>query len=140
MILLVEDNEDDAALIVRVLEKQLPGSAIRVAQDGDEALELLANWSDQPLQLVLLDVHLPRVSGLQVLEKLRASPLTRHVPVVMISGSFDSSVVARSYDLGANSFLDKADQAEQFEATIQQVVPYWLHLNHSCDPQGGDGR
>lgn len=140
MILLVEDSEDDAALILRVLGKQLPDSAIRVARDGSEALDLLANWGGQPLQLVLLDVHLPRVSGLQVLEELRKSPLTRHVPVVMISGSFDSSDVTRSYDLGANSFLDKADQAEQFEATIQQVVPYWLHLNHSCNSQGADCR
>ncbi len=136
MILLVEDSEDDAILMLRVLGKQLPSSAIRVARDGSEALDLLANWGDRKLQLVLLDVHLPGVSGLQVLEELRKSPLTRHVPVVMLSASLDNSDVARSYDLGANSFLNKADKAEQFEATIQQVVPYWLHLNRPCTPPG----
>ncbi len=136
MILLVEDSEDDAILMLRVLGKHLPSSAIRVARDGSEALDLLANWGDQKLQLVLLDVHLPGVSGLQVLEELRKSPLTRHVPVVMLSASLDNSDVARSYDLGANSFLNKADKAEQFEATIQQVVPYWLHLNRPCTPPG----
>jgi len=136
MILLVEDSEDDATLMLRVLGKQLPDSAIRVARDGSEALDLLVNWGDQELQLVLLDVHLPRVSGLQVLEELRKFPLTRHVPVVMISGSLNKGDVIRSYDLGANSFLNKADKAEQFEATIQQVIPYWLHLNHPCSTPG----
>jgi len=140
MILLVEDSEDDATLILRVLGKYLPDSDIRVARDGSEALDLLANWGDQALQLVLLNVHLPHVSGLQVLEELRKSPLTSQVPVVMISGSFDNSDVTRSYDLGANSFLSKTDQAEQFEATIKHIVPYWLHLNHSCYPQETDCR
>ena len=118
MILLVEDNEDDATLMLRALGKQLPDSAIRVAHDGSEALDLLANWGDQELQLVLLDVHLLRVSGLQVLEELRKSFLICHVPVVMISGSLNKGDVIRSYDLGANSFLNKADKAEQFAAII----------------------
>ncbi|MFQ5642461.1 MAG: response regulator [Thiogranum sp.] len=131
MILLVEDSEDDAALMLRVLGKQLADSRIRVARDGSEALELLANWGNEELHLILLDVHLPRVSGLEVLEELRKSPFTRHVPVVMLSGSQDNNDVIRSYDLGANSFLVKAGQAEQFEATMHEIIPYWLHLNHA---------
>ncbi|GMQ89233.1 MAG: response regulator [Gammaproteobacteria bacterium] len=139
MILLVEDSEDDATLISRVLAKQVPSSTIRVAHNGSEALELLSGWDGEELQLILLDVNLPQVSGLQVLKELRKSPLTRHVPVVMLSGSSNNSDVAQSYDLGANSFLNKADQAEHFEATIQQVVPYWLHLNHPCPSPGSTG-
>ncbi len=136
MILLVEDSKDDATLILRVLAKQVPKSTIRVAKDGGEALEWLSSWDGEELQLILLDVNLPQVSGLQVLKELRKSPLTRHVPVVMLSGSSNNSDVTRSYDLGANSFLNKADRAEHFEATIQQVVPYWLHLNHPCPAPG----
>lgn len=136
MILLVEDNEDDTTLILRVLAKQLPGSAIRVARDGSEALELLTNWDNEDLQLILLDVDLPQVSGLQVLKKLRKLPFMRHVPVVMLSGSLNNNDVAQSYDLGANSFLNKADHAKHLEATIQQVVPYWLHLNYPCPIPG----
>jgi len=131
MILLVENSEDDAALMRRILGKQLPDSEICVAKDGREALELLASWGDEKPQLLLIDVHLPRVSRLQVLEEVRKSPLTRHVPVVMLSSSQDNSDVMRSYDLGANSFLVKADQTGQFEATIHEIVPYWLHLNHT---------
>ncbi len=138
MILLVEDNEDDASLIVRVLAKQLPGSAIRVARDGSEALKLLTNWDGDELQLILLDVDLPQVSGLQVLKELRKLPLMRHIPVVMLSGSLNNDDVIQSYDLGANSFLNKTDRAGHMEATIQQVVPYWLHLNYPCPATGND--
>jgi len=140
MILLVEDNEDDVTLIARVLAKQLPDSAIRVARDGSEALELLTNWDGEDLQLILLDVNLPQVSGLQVLKELRKLPLTRHVPVVMLSSSLDNNDVIQSYDLGANSFLNKTDRVEHLEATIQQVVPYWLHLNYPCPATGNDCR
>ena len=136
MILLVEDNDDDAALILRILRRQLPDTEILVAGDGSEALELIGKQGERELQLVLLDVHLPRISGLQVLEELRKSPLTRRVPVVMLSGSKHHSDVLRSYDLGANSFLLKAEQAEQLEATIQEIVPYWLHLNHTLSAPG----
>ena len=136
MILLVENSEDDATLISSVLAKQVPSSTIRVAKDGSEALELLSSWGDEELQLILLDVNLPQVSGLQVLEELRKLPVSRHVPVVMLSSSSNNNDVIQSYDLGANSFLNKAGQTEHFEATIQQVVPYWLHLNHPFPSPG----
>jgi two-component system response regulator len=130
MILLVEDNDNDASLMLRVLNKQSPSTTIRVARDGAEALDMLESQDTEPPQLILLDLHLPGISGLQVLQKLRENELTRHVPVVMISGSHSDADVGRSYDLGANSFLSKTGKPEQFEETVRQVIPYWLHLNH----------
>jgi CheY-like chemotaxis protein len=130
MILLVEDDNNDTALILRVLKQQVPADSIRHVSDGDAALELLKNWDGEPLQLILLDLNLPTRSGLDVLKQLRDTRETSHVPVVVMSGSSDANDVTRSYDLGANSFLSKTDRAEQFEDTVRQIAPYWLKLNH----------
>jgi two-component system response regulator len=129
MLLVIEDNDDDAALIQRTLGQQTPPENIRRVSDGKAALELLESWQGAPPQLVLLDLDLPTLSGLEVLKQLRKMPQTRHVPVVVMGDSADRNDVARSYDLGANSFLSKADRAEQFERTISHLVPYWLELN-----------
>jgi len=130
MILLVEDDNNDAALILRILKQQVPAGSIRHVSDGDAAIELIQHWDGEPLQLILLDLHLPTLSGLEVLKQLRSARQTRHVPVVVMSGSSDADDVARSYDLGANSFLSKTDRAEEFEDTVRQIAPYWLKLNH----------
>lgn len=130
MILLVEDDSNDAALILRTLEQQVPAGSIHHVSDGDAAIELLQNRDGEPLRLILLDLHLPTLSGLDVLKQLRSAPLTRHVPVVILSDSSDAEDVGRSYDLGANSFLNKTDRATQFEDTLSQIAPYWLQLNH----------
>ena len=140
MILLVEDNDKDAALMLRVLEEQSPSIKVRVAKDGAEALEMLENPNIQPLQLILLDLHLPRFSGLQVLQKLRQREPTRHVPIVMISGSQSEAEVAEAYDLGANSFLSKTDRSAGFQDTVKQVIPYWLQLNHPYIQAGASHR
>jgi CheY-like chemotaxis protein len=102
---------------------------VRRVSDGNEAMTLLGSWTGAPVQLVLLDLDSPSLSGLEVLKQLRKARQTRHVPVVVMSGSTNRDDVARSYDLGANSFISKTDRAEQFEQTISHLVPYWLTLN-----------
>lgn len=136
MILLVEDNENDASLISRILQKQVPDSTIHVAQDGEEALAFLEQADNASLRLVLLDLHLPRMSGLEVLRELRSHPHGRHVPVIVISGSRENQDVIASYDLGANSFLRKTVQCRQFEDTVRLIAPYWLNLNRPYATQG----
>lgn len=130
MILLVEDDDNDVSLILRVLKQQSPSTTIRVARNGEEALAVLESRDAEPPQLILLDLHLPTISGLQVLQELRENAFTCHTPVVMLSSSQDANDVARSYDLGANSFLDKTDKPDQFEDTVKLVIAYWLQLNH----------
>jgi two-component system response regulator len=131
MILLAENNDSDAELILRTLQQQVPANSIRHARDGIEAIELLKQWHGEPAQLILLNVNLPGISGLDVLKHVRASRQTSHVPVVMLINSDDSNDIARSYDLGANSLLSKSDRGTSFAETVSQIVPYWLELNHS---------
>jgi len=130
MILLAEDDDNDAALILRTLQQQVPADSIRHAHDGAEAVEMLNQWQGEPVQLILLDLNLPGLSGLDVLQHVRATGRTSHVPVVMLTSSDSSSDIARSYDLGANSLLSKSDHGTNFAETVSQIVPYWLKLNH----------
>jgi len=132
MILLVDDNKDDAALILRSLKPQLSAGGIRHVTDGDAAMEFLQQRDGQPLQLILLDLHMPTLPGFDVLKRLRSNEHTRRTPVVIVSGSDLSGDVARSYDLGANSFINKNDQPKQFAETVRQVTDYWLTLNYLC--------
>ncbi len=136
MILLAEDNNEDAELILGTLQKQVPSSNIRHAQDGNEAMKLITQWDDEPLQLVLLNVNLPQLSGLDVLKQLRTKPETSHVPVIMLSTSEDNNDISRSYGLGANSFINKASQSTDFGEAIKQIAPYWLALNQPYIQQG----
>lgn len=129
MVLVIEDDDEDAALIQRILEQTVPTRRMHRASAGKQAIELLANWKNTPPQLVLLDLHLPTRSGLEVLRCLRETQETRHVPVIVMAESVDREDVARSYDLGANSFICKADRAEQFEQTMMHLFCYWLELN-----------
>ena len=129
MILLVENNSSDAELILGAVQQQLPASSIQHARNGSEAIDLVKQWDGEPLQLVLLNINLPGLSGLEVLKQLRAKRETRHVPVVMLGASEDSNDVSRSYDLGANSFISKSDHAADFSETVRQIVPYWIELN-----------
>jgi two-component system response regulator len=129
MVLIIDDHDNDAALIKRILSKQVPPQTIRHVDDGDEAIALLGDCAGETLELVLLDLHLPKGQGLEVLKQLRASPHARHVPVVVMAGSADDDEVGRSYDLGANSVLRKDTDTEHSEYAIEQVGHYWLGLN-----------
>jgi two-component system response regulator len=135
LLLLVEDNRDDEALVLRALRKGELSPRVVVAHDGVEALKYLlpssaAEERIAPLpHLVLLDMNLPRMSGLEVLRRLRADERTRRLPVVMLTSSREERDVAQSYDLGATSYVRKPIGSEEFAEVIRQVALYWLSLN-----------
>lgn len=128
-ILLVEDNVDDERLAVRAGKRAgVPGFI--VARTGDEALqELISGDACADLKLVLLDLKLPKVSGLEVLERLRENPVTQYVPVVVFTSSDEEGDISRSYELGANSYVRKPVDYDKFMDAIQRVLNYWLKVN-----------
>jgi two-component system response regulator len=135
-ILLVEDNPDDIELTVRAFEKSHLGNDIMVARDGTEALDYLFGTGthagrDPSLvpEVVLLDLKLPKVDGLEVLKRVRADERTRRLPVVILTSSKEESDLLRSYDLGANSFVRKPVDFVQFVDAARQLGLYWLVLN-----------
>ena len=136
IILLVEDNPDDVILTVRALKKNNVGNKVIVVGDGVEALDFLfcqnryANRSPEDLpQLVLLDIRLPKIDGLEVLRRLRADQLTRSLPVVVLTGSEEEQKMVESYKIGANAFMRKPITFEQFTVAVPQLGLSWLVLN-----------
>jgi two-component system, response regulator len=137
-ILLVEDNDDDVELTLRALRRNHVANRVDVVRDGAEALEYLfctgryagRDVRDAP-NLVLLDLKLPKVGGLEVLERLRADPRTLRLPVVILTSSNVESDLARSYDLGANSYIRKPVDFSQFMESVNQLGLYWLVLNEA---------
>lgn len=136
-ILLVEDNPDDQALTLRALAKNNIRNEVIVARDGVEALDILfATGTRQgrpPLkpQVVLLDLKLPRIDGLEVLRRLRAEEKTRLIPVVILTSSKEEQDVVAGYKLGANSYIRKPVDFTQFMEAVRQLGMYWLLLNES---------
>jgi two-component system response regulator len=130
-ILLVEDNPADAELTLRAFKTNRLSNKIHVARDGVEALEFLFGDEGAASQLcvVLLDVKMPRMDGLEVLRRMRADPRTRHVPVVMMTSSSEESDRVSSYDLGANSYIVKPVDFENFTEAVRVIGTYWLLLN-----------
>ncbi|HEC19328.1 MAG TPA: response regulator [Gammaproteobacteria bacterium] len=135
-ILLVEDNPDDEALTLRALEKNNLANEVVVARDGVEALEYLfaeGKYADRnPAAvpaLVLLDIQLPKIDGFGVLKRLRATEHTRYLPVVMLTSSAQQEDILTSYGLGANSYIRKPVDFDEFMETVSQLGPYWLLLN-----------
>jgi len=136
VVLLVEDSPDDEALTLRALGKHNMANEIIIARDGQEALDYLfgeGKFSDRDTsllpQVILLDLKLPKVDGLQVLERIRANEHTRHVPVVVLTSSNQDQDMMRSYNLGANSYVRKPVDFEQFLEAARQLGLYWLVLN-----------
>jgi len=140
-ILLVEDSEDDQLLIQRSLKKGGMLNEVVIANDGVEALDYLlgtgARAEAGPLWpvVVLLDINMPRVSGLQVLERIRGEEATRRLPVIMLTSSNEESDVLRSYDLGVNSYVRKPVEFSEFTEAVSRLGLYWLMLNEA--PPGG---
>lgn len=136
LILLVEDNPDDVALTLRALKKNRLSNSIIVASDGLEALDYLfgigphagRDTSIQPA-LILLDLKLPKLDGFKVLEKLRADQRTRLLPVVIMTSSREQQDLIDGYGLGANSYIRKPVDFEQFVEAVRQLGLYWLLLN-----------
>lgn len=135
-IMLVEDNPDDEALTLRALKKNNIANEVILAQDGVEALDYLfgegvyegRDLSDQP-QVILLDLKLPKVDGLAVLKRIREDDRTCLLPVVILTNSKEDRDIINSYDLGANSYIRKPVDFDQFMEAIRQLGLYWLVLN-----------
>jgi CheY-like chemotaxis protein len=136
IILLVEDNPDDVALTLRVLKKHNVANEVVEAHDGVEALDYLfgtgahagRNLCQQP-QVILLDLKLPKVDGLEVLRRVRNDPRTRLLPVVILTSSNEEKDRVNSYALGANSYIRKPVDFNQFAESVRQLGLYWLVLN-----------
>ena len=134
-ILLVEDNPDDEALTLRALKKHMPHS-VMVARDGAEALDYLLGTGcyaereqgPSPI-LILLDLKLPKVNGLEVLRRVREDGRTRSIPVIIFTSSTEEQDIFDSYRLGANSYIRKPVDYSQFCQDMGQVMNYWLRVN-----------
>lgn len=138
-ILLVEDNPDDEALALRALKRNGIANPVEVARDGVEALaRLLPDLDVTPSQeapaVVLLDLKLPRIDGLEVLRRLRDDDRTRRQPVVILTSSREEEDLIRGYNLGANSYIVKPVDFDQFVEAVRQLGVYWLVLNQPPPP------
>lgn len=136
VLLLVEDNPDDEALAVRALKKNHVLNEVIVVRDGVEALDYLygtgkyegRDVAKQP-EVILLDLKLPKVDGLEVLKRIRSDERTKYLPVVVLTSSSEEKDLVESYKLGANSYIRKPVDFQQFSDAIQQLRLYWLVLN-----------
>ena len=139
-ILLVEDNAADVELTLHALRRNHMANQIHVVRDGEEALAFLFD-PQKPnhahLKLVLLDLKLPKVDGLEVLKVVKSDPRTRRIPVVVMTSSREESDLVRSYDLGVNSYLQKPVDFDQFREVVKRMGFYWLLINQA-PPQVAD--
>ena len=133
MILLVEDDPDHELLTIRALNKSNIANDVRVARDGAEAIDLLFGASPIKPQVILLDLKLPKVEGLEVLRRIRESPETRMLPVVVLTSSDEERDLIRSYQIGVNSYIRKPVSFTDFAEATRQLGMYWLVLNE-CPP------
>jgi two-component system response regulator len=143
VILLVEDNPDDEELALRALRKNNILNEIVVARDGVEALQYLfgngttsTGMAHGPPQVILLDLKLPKLDGLEVLRRLRADPQTCMLPVVILTSSKEEQDLIAGYSLGANSYVLKPVDFTQFSEAIRQLGLYWLVLNETAPERG----
>ena len=139
-ILLVEDNADDRLLTIRALKRSNIANSIDEVKDGQEALDFLFAKGDyahrEPKdlpQVVLLDLKLPKLDGLEVLKRIRENPITQHLPVVVLTSSKEQQDIVSSYQLGANSYVRKPVDFNEFAEAARQLGMYWLLLNEVPD-------
>ena len=135
-ILLVEDSQDDLDMTLRALRKANMANHIEVARDGVEALDFIfcegahtARKIENMPKLILLDLKLPKVSGMEVLRRIKGDPRTKMIPVVMLTSSKEQKDVIESYGLGTNSYIVKPVDFESFAEAVQRLGMYWLLLN-----------
>jgi CheY-like chemotaxis protein len=137
-VLVVEDNPQDLELLLRALKTANLGNRIEIARDGAEALDFIfcegahvgRQIEDAP-RVILLDLKLPKVDGLEVLQRIRSDPRTRSIPVVVLTSSKEQRDLVESYRLGANSYVVKPVSFEQFAEAVRQLGLYWLLLNEA---------
>lgn len=136
-ILLIEDDPDHEALTIRALRKSNIANDIRVAHDGEEAINLLFGTGEDALkthpQVILLDLKLPKIDGLEILHRIRENERTRMLPVVILTSSDEERDIVRSYKLGVNSYIRKPINFTDFAEATRQLGMYWLVLNE-CPP------
>ena len=137
-ILLVEDNPSDVKLTLHALRKHRLANDVHVLRDGQEALDYLFGEGDYAGRsvaatpcLILLDLKLPKVDGLEVLKRIKVDERTKRIPVTMLTSSRESNDVQRAFDLGVNSYIVKPVDFEQFTESVRQIGFYWLLLNES---------
>lgn len=135
-ILLVEDNPQDLELALRALQRSKLSNRIQIARDGTEALDFIfcegahaARNIEQTPKLVLLDLKLPKIDGLEVLRRLKGDPRTRNIPVVVLTTSKEQKDILESYRLGVNSYIVKPVNFERFADSVRDLGLYWLLLN-----------
>jgi len=135
-ILLVEDNQDDVDLALHALRREKLANHIFVARDGEQALDFLfcrgaftQRSFDRPPKLVLLDLKLPKVNGMEVLKSVKSDPRTKTIPVVIMTSSKEERDLVASYNLGANSYIQKPVDFDKFRETVKSVGLYWLVIN-----------
>jgi len=133
LILLVEDDPDHELLTIRALKKSNIANDVRVARDGEEAINILLGEDGLRPQVILLDLKLPKLDGLEVLRRLRENESTRMLPVVVLTSSDEERDVVRSYKLGVNSYIRKPVNFNDFAEATRQLGLYWLVLNE-CPP------
>jgi two-component system response regulator len=142
-ILIVEDTSEDLNLALRALRKAKITNRIQVARDGEEALEFIfcegpfaqRKMEDGP-KVILLDLKLPKVDGLEVLRRIKSDPRTRTIPVVVLTSSREQNDVVESYGLGVNSYIVKPVNFDQFSDAVQKLGMYWLLINHPPNLEG----
>jgi two-component system response regulator len=142
-ILIVEDSQEDLDLALRALRKAKLSNRIQVARDGAEALEFIfaeGKFADRKIangpKVILLDLKLPKVDGLEVLQRVKGDPRTKSIPVVVLTSSKEQNDVIESYNLGVNSYIVKPVDFEQFSEAVLKFGMYWLLLNHPPQLEG----
>ena len=136
-VLLIEDSEQDAELTLRVLQRHEFARSVVWVRDGVEALDYVFGPPDQPAlmadpRVVLLDIKMPRMDGHQVLRRFKGDPRSRHIPVVIMSSSRVDHDISASLDEGANSYVVKPVNFDEFSETVRQVSAYWLTVNQAA--------
>jgi CheY-like chemotaxis protein len=134
-ILLVEDNPHDLDLTRRAFLRRRASLPLQEAHDGAEALDLMTGWKngEKMPALVLLDLRLPKVNGLEVLRRIKSDPFTKGVPVVVLTSSSEPRDIQDAYALGANSYLVKPDSYHEFSAMAEGIDQYWSEINISLE-------
>lgn len=146
-ILLVEDNQDDVELTLHALKSEKVRNVIHVARDGEEALDFLYGREGDKqrpqrnqLRLILLDLKLPKVDGLEVLREIKSNPRTKPIPVVVLTSSREERDIVESYRLGVNSYIQKPVDFNQFRESVKQLGLYWLVVNQAPPREAFESR
>ena len=129
-ILLVEDNPNDAELTLRALKQRNLANRVFVCRDGAEAMDFFSTNAGADPKVVLLDLKLPKIDGLEVLRRLKGDNRTKSIPIVVLTSSREEPDIERAYELGANSYIVKPVDFEAFARAVSDVGLYWLLLNH----------